>query len=155
MRYIWLERYGSLFFEEINFVKILHSWKKWEPKHRRVFGSEAADSLYPFRPSPLPSTPAQSQPNSSPFLSPIQIWIEAQVRPTWSKKHQALSIFFTFFFHPLAWPTCLVLLCPSAQAIPLQTRQLHSHRQASTLCSPMLLLLQHVTTPCCMAAGSD
>ena len=103
MSHIWLERYGSLFSEEINFAPIRHSWKKWGLKHRRVFGSEAADNLYPFRPNPLPSTPTQSQPNSIPFLSPIQVWIEAQVRPTWPKEHQTLSFFFfLLFFPPLA-----------------------------------------------------
>ena len=82
-------------------------------KHQRVFGSEAADSLYPFHPSPLPSTPAQSQPNSNLFLSPIQVRIEAQVRPTWPKKHQALFIFLYIFSTHMHEPLALSvsLLC--------------------------------------------
>ena len=106
-----MERYRSLFFEEINFAPIQHSWKIWEPKHQRVFRAKLQNSLYPFRPSPLPLTPAQSQPNFSLFLSPIQVWIEAQVSPTWPKKHQALFIFFAFFFSSH-------LLCPAIVSLP-------------------------------------
>ena len=159
MSHIWLERYGSLFSEEINFALIRHSWKKWGLKHRRVFGSEAADNLYPFRPNPLPSTPTQSQPNSIPFLSPIQVWIEAQVRPTWPKEHQTLSFFFLFTFFP---PTCcvqLLFLChPTSSPTSVQSYTLSPCKRdssSSLLPSPRKLppaVLLHVRSPrspCC------
>ena len=82
--------------------------------------------LYSFQPISL-----KLQPNSSPFLSPIQVWIEAQVRPTWPKKNQDLSIFFTFFFtHLPSQPA------PSATCFPHDMLL-----TSSPLCCLLFLLL--------------
>ena len=73
MNDIWLERYGSLFSKEINFVSIRHSWKKWEPKHRKVFRAKlqkitAHSTLYTSQPIPL-----KLQPNLRPISGPSTI----------------------------------------------------------------------------------
>ena len=64
MSYIWLERYRIIFSEEINFAPIRHFWKKWEPKHRRMFRAKLQETTAHSAPlhllGPFPSTQAHS-----------------------------------------------------------------------------------------------
>ena len=128
MRHIWLERYGSIFFKEINFVPIQNLWKKWGLNHQRVFKAKlqktTTHSAHLHLPSPF-SFNLSALPSNWPTFY-LHLW--SKLWPTNRPKSGLIQ-------HPFGLLT-----------LPFLPHK-ESPRVADFLCFPMPCW-PHITLPC-------
>ena len=105
MCHIWMERYLSLFSEEIHLALIWNFWKKGGPKHWRVFRSKTTWDRCSLRSFCTSQAHDQAQALLSPWSSPTAVFSSLQ------RWFQPLYHLFAWFFSHLPITSPFLLPC--------------------------------------------